>query len=343
MKLAIHHIESGTFSERWIDYCIQREIPYKPVNCYDSDIIAQINDCDALLWHHNHVLPKDVLFARQLLVSVESSGKSVFPDYRTGWHFDDKLGQKYLMEALNLPLVPSYSFYSKPDAITWFKTTSFPKVFKLRGGAGSKNVMLVRNMHEALSIADKAFGRGFRQYNAFTAIREQVRKFRLGKAGMTDIIKAMAHIVYPLKVEQAKGREKGYVYFQDFMPDNLFDIRVIVIGNKAFAIKRMVRQNDFRASGSGHILYKKEDIDERCVSLAFLSNQKIRSQCIAFDFVFDQNNNPLIVEISYGFMAKGYDPCPGYWDKEMNWHEGKFNPYGWMIDHLIETIGAETR
>ena len=28
-------------------------------------------------------------------------------------------------------------------------------------------------------------------------------------------------------------REKGYVYFQDFIPNNKFDIRVIVVGEKA--------------------------------------------------------------------------------------------------------------
>ena len=41
-------------------------------------------------------------------------------------------------------------------------------------------------------------------------------------------------------------------------------VRVIVINDKAFAIKRMVRKNDFRASGSGIIEYDKENLtDER--------------------------------------------------------------------------------
>jgi len=34
-------------------------------------------------------------------------------------------------------------------------------------------------------------------------------------------------------------------------------------------------------------------------------------------------------------MAKGYDPCEGYWDKDLNWHEGAFNPYGWMVQLLL--------
>lgn len=43
--------------------------------------------------------------------------------------------------------------------------------------------------------------------------------------------------------------------------------------------------------------------------------------------------NPLIVEISYGFIAKVYDKCEGYWDKELNWHKGEnFDFCGWMVE-----------
>ena len=131
------------------------------------------------------------------------------------------------------------------------------------------------------------------------------------------------------------GKEKGYVYFQDFIPNNLFDIRIVVIGDKAFGIKRMTRKNDFRASGSGNIFYTKSEIDERCVKIAFDVNDKIKSQSIGYDFVFDVNNDPLIIEISYGYNPSAYDACEGYWDKDMNWYEGKFNPYEWMIEDLI--------
>jgi hypothetical protein len=31
-----------------------------------------------------------------------------------------------------------------------------------------------------------------------------------------------------------------------------------------------------------------------------------------------------------------YVSCVGYWDKELNWYEGEFDPYGWMIEQLIK-------
>lgn len=46
MKIAIHH-SKGSFSERWITYCQKKGIDYKIVNCYESDIINQLKDCDA--------------------------------------------------------------------------------------------------------------------------------------------------------------------------------------------------------------------------------------------------------------------------------------------------------
>jgi glutathione synthase/RimK-type ligase-like ATP-grasp enzyme len=336
MKIAIHHKEKGTFSERWIKYCEQQHLPFVIVDCYSNNIVEQVADCDAVLWHHNHVHPKDVLFARQLLFALENAGKKVFPNFYTQWHFDDKVAQKYLLEATDVPMVKSFVFYDKAAARQWIDETSFPKVFKLRGGAGSKNVMLVKNRSKAHSLVNTAFGRGFRQYDAVGGIKEQLRKLKIGKGSVKEVLKAVAHLLYPVQLEKVKGREKGYAYFQEFIPGNTFDIRVIVIGNKAFAIKRLVRENDFRASGSGFLQYVKEDIDIRCVRASFEANKKLHSQCIAYDYVFDTDGLPLIVEISYGFMAKGYDLCPGYWDEQLNWHEGAFNPYGWMIENLIK-------
>ena len=155
MKIAIH--KSGGFSDRWIEYCEKNHIDYKIVNAYDTDIIQQMADCDAFMWHHFHNSYKDALFAKQLLFSLQQAGKRVFPDFNTGWHFDDKVGQKYLLEAIGAPLVPSYVFYTKKEALDWIDKTTFPKVFKLRGGAGASNVKLAHTKKEARHLVKKVF------------------------------------------------------------------------------------------------------------------------------------------------------------------------------------------
>jgi len=338
MKIAIHHTCKEGFSDRWIRYCERNDITYTIVDAYSSNIISQINDCHAFMWQHHQSNYKDVLFAKQLLYSLEAAGKKVFPNYRTCWHFDDKVGQKYLLESIDAPLVPSYVFYTEEEAVSWANATSFPKVFKLRGGAGSANVRLAKSRKDALSLISKAFGKGFGQYDWLEKLKEALNQKRIGKAGWRDVLRPVYYAIkkYPTDFSKYKGNEKGYVYFQDFIPDNQFDIRVVVIGGKAFAIKRIVRDGDFRASGSGRIVYDRNEIDERCVKSAFEINRKLNAQSVAYDFVFDVDNQPLIVEISYGFHASVYDRCPGYWDQDMYWYDGEFDPYGWMVEMMME-------
>lgn len=334
MKIGINNTP-GFFSERWIAYCKSKSISYKIVDCYANDIIRQLSDCNALMWHFNHKSSKDCKFAKQLLFSLQHAGKAVFPDFNTVWHFDDKLGQKYLLESIGAPMADAYVFFSHNEALRWAGTTDYPKVFKLRNGAGSDNVLLVKSAQQAKRLIRRSFGSGFRQYNALGSLRERIRLYRLGRTDLRDVIKGIVRILYTTQFSKIAGREVGYCYFQDFIPGNDSDIRVVVIGDKAFAIKRMVRKNDFRASGSGIILYARNHFDDQTIKLAFDVSDRLKSQCMAYDFVY-HDGIPLIVEISYGFAPEGYDACTGYWDKNINWHEGKFNPYGWMVEDLMK-------
>ncbi len=334
MIIGIHETK-GFFSERWIAYCEANDIRYKLVDCYSTDIIQQLSDCDSLMWHFNHKSPKASKFAKQLLFSIQASGKKVFPDFNTVWHFDDKVGQKYLLEAIGAPLAPAYVFYTKQEAIEWVSQTSYPKVFKLRNGAGSDNVRLVKSKKEAIRLINKAFGRGFLQYEAWSNLKERYRLYRLGKTTLWDVLKGIIRLVHTTEYSRVAGREIGYIYFQDFIPGNDHDIRVIVIGNKAFAIKRMVRKNDFRASGSGTILYEKDNFNDETIRIAFEVSEILYAQCMTYDFV-SLDDKPYIVEISYGFAMTGYDACTGYWDKNLKWHSGKIAPQEWMVELMIK-------
>lgn len=339
MKIAIHHNEKD-FSPKWIEYCEVHQIDYKLVNCYRDDIIGQLQDCEALMWHFSQVNSKDVLFAKQLIFAVQAAGKKVFPDFDTCWHFDDKVGQKYLLESLNVPMVPSFVFYEKQQALQWVETTSFPKVFKLRRGAGSAHVKKVNDKAEAIQLIQKAFGRGFSQYNKLQNLKDRWYHYKVGKSGFWHLVKGVLRFGKTTEFAKIVGREKGYVYFQEFIPENNYDIRVIVINGKAFAIKRLVREGDFRASGSGHIRYEKHHFSEEVIRLSFEVANKIKSQSLAVDYVF-KDGRPLIVEISYGFIKEAYYRCEGYWDRSLDWHEGTFDAQGWMVESLMKNVETE--
>lgn len=330
MKIAIHH-RPGSFSDRWIEYCKENNICYKIVNAYDTDIIQQVSDCTAFMWHHTQCDYRDKLFAKQLIYSLEAKGLKVFPDFYTTWHFDDKVGQKYLLEAVGAPLVPSYVFYDKKEAIEWVNQTTFPKVFKLRGGAGSANVQLVPTKKDAIRLVNRAFGKGFPQFNRRGNLKERIRKYKEGKDTLWGVCKGMGRLFIPTELAKMVGPEKGYVYFQDFIPNNKYDIRLIVIGGeKAYGLKRIVRKNDFRASGSKKFVY--DQINNETIIKAFDIANKLKLQSVAFDFIYSNKGKPLIVEMSYGYGTEGSGKCKGYWDKDLNWHEGPFDPYGWMVE-----------
>lgn len=338
MKIAIAD-RKGSFSDYWIKYCEEYSIPYKAVNPYDTDIVAQVSDCDAFMWHHHHANYKDALFAKQLLFSLEQAGKVVFPNFRTGWHFDDKLGQKYLFEALGVQAAKSWVFYDKKSAYKWIETADFPKVFKLRGGAGSANVMLAHNAREAKSFVRRAFGRGFAQFKGRDYVRDRYKAYKAKKITLKALIRSCGRLIIPTKYARMHAPEKGYAYFQEFILNDGFDLRVIVIGNKAFAIQRKIREGDFRASGSGLISYNKELFSKELIKVAFSINERVRSQSLVLDFVQHKQTGQLyVVEVSCGYSAAGYAPCPGYWTKDLEWHEGPVDSLSWILEEVVANI-----
>jgi glutathione synthase/RimK-type ligase-like ATP-grasp enzyme len=340
MKIAIHH-NKGSFSDRWIKYCNEEGIPFKIVNCYDSDIISQLHDCNGLMWHWNLNDYSAALFARQLTFSLEKKGIKVFPDVNTGWHYEDKVGQKYLLEAIDAPFVKSYVFYSKQDALKWVDTTSFPKVFKLRTGAASSNVRLVKNKYKAKLLVKKAFGSGFPFVSSFGRIKERFYQLKKNRdlSSLKLFFGGLGRLIIPSKIEKFAHREKGYIYFQDFIANNDYDTRLVVVGNRCFGARRLCRKGDFRASGSGIGLFDQKLIDSKMIKIAFDVVQKLGTQSLAFDFIYD-NKIPKILELSYCYpMGKGSpDDCPGYWDSNLNWYSEKVDAQKYILEDFVKSL-----
>lgn len=339
MKLAIHNSIYG-FHPRWIEYCNKKNINYKLVNCYDNNIINDLKDCNALMWHFNQSNHTDNIIAKQILFALEHTGFLVFPDFKTAWHFDDKIAQKYLLESVGAPLVTSYVSFSEDDALKWAKSTTYPKVFKLRGGAGSQNVRLVTTKSGCVKLIKKAFGNGFPKYDALESLKERIYKFRRGKMPFFEVVKGFIRLFYSPPYARLGANEVGYVYFQDFIPNNDSDIRIIVIGNRAFGLKRYVRDNDFRASGSGNFAYDRELFDLETVKISFEIKKQLGLQIGVFDFIYDLHNKPLIVELSYGYSHEAYDYCPGYWDENLVWHEGLTIKEDWMVELILNKVNG---
>ncbi|NAR88833.1 hypothetical protein GPS45_04595 [Acinetobacter haemolyticus] len=107
-----------------------------------------------------------------------------------------------------------------------------PKVLKTSQGAGSSGVFLIKNNSDLNSIKHKFFEPDLKR----KVIRLQ-RKFKLS----------------PEEYQIYSNKYKKFNLFveQEFISNLTCDYKVLVFGDRYFVLKRNVRKNDFRASGSG--------------------------------------------------------------------------------------------
>lgn len=336
MKIAIHH-RKGSFSDRWIEYCKNNNIDFLIVNCYGNDIIKILkeNKVTHFMWHFSHSHPTDNELFHNVMNSLDKLGIKTFPNFDTRWHFDNKVAQKYLLEAVDAPLVKTFVFYDKEEAFKFIETYPLPIVAKLKRGAGSANVKLLKTKLQALKYIDKMFSKGENPVSKTLENLDYKKRLAKQYSKLELVKKVFGYIKKNIKYRKYNQREKGYVYFQEFIPENNFDTRVIVVGEMAFAIRRLNKENDFRASGSGKIDYDVSKIDVNLIKKAFEINEKLKAQAVAYDFIY-KNRESRLIEICFGFSVNAYDACEGYWDKNINFYKEKFNPQEMMVKLFLE-------
>jgi glutathione synthase/RimK-type ligase-like ATP-grasp enzyme len=344
MKIAIHD-QGACWTPRWIEYCRENNLDYTLVDGYSTNIIEELASYDVFLWHINNGLFTDLLMARNVLFTAESMGLKVFPNFATSWHFDDKISQKYLLEGIKAPLAQSWTFYDLNRANTWLKNqASYPVVAKLRRGSGSYNVQLLHDYHQAIRHCKRMFGKGIHPTPAYLADVSNKLKVAGNLRGIIKRLKKAPNFFKWIRIgKRGFPVEKSYVYFQEFLPNNKWDTRISVVGERAFGFRRFTREGDFRASGSGMIDFDPSPIDLRCVEIAFQVAQSLQTQSLAFDFVSDASKNPKIVEISFGFLSEAILKCPGYWRRDLAFTNGAQRVEDLILQDLIASRGFETR
>lgn len=337
--LAIHD-RPGSYSDRWQELCRERGLPHRVVSGLDDGIVEQLRGCSALLAHWHHGNASEMRVGLPLAIAAEQMGLLVYPSLATFAHFDNKVAQKYVLESIGAPLVPSHVFASETEARSWLAKAEFPLVHKLSKGAGAQTVSLVPDLETAERIVQRAFGPGFESTAGYLA---DSRRKIASIAGPGDLLRRLSRmprsILNRRRRRWALGRERGYVYFQEFVPDNTTDTRITIIGDRAFGFRRAVRENDFRASGSGTILYDADAIDQRCVTIAFEVTRRMGAQSMAFDFVLAADG-PRIIEVSYGFNADAVHACAGHWDRQLAWIPGSMRPQDAILDDVLAAMNT---
>lgn len=101
---------------------------------------------------------------------------------------------------------------------------------------------------------------------------------------------------------------------------------------------RKVRNNEFRASGSGDIDFNM-DKKNSLSAIKFSHNlaRKLNMQTLALDLIPFEGSY-LITDVSYAFGILDKELEFGYWDDELIWHPRKINPFGWRVDLVVSQI-----
>lgn len=186
--------------------------------------------------------------------------KTCYPSYKNILLYEDKKLEAYLSKIYNIPFVPTHVSHSPEDALQLTENLTYPIVSKIVPSSSSVGVQLIRNKKQAQRIIRQAFS-------------ENGRK---------------SQVVY--------SRQKNYVYFQDYIPNDGFDIRVVVVGRMVFGFFRKVLPGDFRASGMHH--EEMRELPLEAMQIARAVNGVIQSPMLVVDMLHGLDGQYYINEFS---------------------------------------------
>lgn len=288
----------------------KRNYSYKVIEIDRNDWLKQIEDVDNII---SRFPLKYIEEGREKLYIMEKIlHKNVYPNQDTYWHYDNKNAQKYLSEIYNnIPLPKSFVSYSYSDSLNYIKNAKYPLVSKSSHGASSRNVRLLNNFGEAKKELDYIFGIG--KLNSY---KEKIFQ----KTGL---------------VSNKYGMQKRYVHYQEFIPNNSGDLKIITIGDKfAYAYYRGNRENDFRASGSGKNNYSPELHHMDAIKYFLKVSKENNFDSMGYDLLFTKEGF-VTSEISFTTVEKYLYKCQGYY--ELADDVLKFNPGHTWPQELILT------
>ncbi|MFC1816271.1 hypothetical protein ACFL0M_10090 [Thermodesulfobacteriota bacterium] len=338
MLVGLHKDQYGRFDpylriyEHILDYNGIKHLRLEASQPGFWEIVAKL---DLIIFHWVYI-DRDQQMAETLIPIIEKEMQiKCFPNWDTSWHYNNKITQYYLLKSLDFPVIKSYIFWEKDVAEKWIDGVEFPLIFKLNRGALSQDVVLVNDRRQAKRLISRMFGKGIMPGGVPGSHDFYSRR--------SNLYRTIRHKAWILK-KKVQGdytelwwqKEKNYILFQKFLPENPHTTRVTIIGNSAFAFNIQTVEDDFRAYDMEKIDFDRRKINIDCIKIAFKISNTLGFQCMAYDFLFNENNEPQVCEMGYTSYAMDIYKCAGYWDSTLNWHEGHFWPQYFQLIVLLD-------
>lgn len=236
------------------------EIPFEYIDIHRSDWLEASKRVDLIIWASEGAAPEIEEQKRKVFMLEKVSGKDCHPSFETLMWNEDKIYQYEWLQTFGFPVIETFISNSAPEALEKVQQLEYPYVTKVYVGAGSLGVEIVKNAKQAERIIRRVFS-------------------SVGRPTYWPYF-----------------RQKDYVYFQKFIPNKGYDLRVITVGNRAFGYYRDVPHGEFRASGMG--LIRKGTIPEDALRLAMEVTKKLDSVIVAIDMLRDSAEKLHIIEMS---------------------------------------------
>jgi glutathione synthase/RimK-type ligase-like ATP-grasp enzyme len=245
---------------RYARFLENNSIPFKFYSIHDHDWLEKSKPFDVIIGKPASASFELEEFQEKVFILENHLKKNCFPGFKETILYENKKIESYLSEIYGFPFIHTYISYEKKDAIELLERMNFPCVSKIVPGSGSIGVELVLSKTKAKRIIDSAFSLN-------------------GRKG---------YVLY--------SRQKNYVYFQDFIQNDGYDMRVIVVGKKVFGFYRKTIKGDFRASGMK--LEEKRELPIEAMKIARKLNMVINCPFLVVDMLHGKDGNFYINEIS---------------------------------------------
>ncbi|MDD2228309.1 MAG: hypothetical protein PHY48_02730 [Candidatus Cloacimonetes bacterium] len=246
--------------KRFLDF---NSLPHKTIDLKKSDWLEQCKDLDIIVIAYSSEPSRLNELQAKIEVLETYHGKLCYPSAKDLWSYEDKVRTYYLVKEHDLLHAGTFISHDYDEAIHYVEKASYPLVSKIKTGSCSRGVELIKDKKRALQIVKQNFG--------------------LGR-------KALWTYAF----------EKDYVYFQEFIKDATYDLRIFIVGDIIAGYRRRMKGKDFRASGAG--LLDRALFPQDAIESAIALKDKWDSTILAVDFVDSKNSHEhKIIEASISF------------------------------------------
>jgi len=335
----------NSYSEKYMELLKKNSIPFILIDPNSNILFEEIKSCTHLLFRHSQGDTDIKIYESIFNIANNIFHINCYPNFETYWQYEDKIKEYYLLKSYNFPIIDSFIFWNYDPAEAFLTNANFPIVAKLPKGASSSNVVIVNSFKDGKKIINQVFNKGVKT----SGLKSNSNLASITKTGFKKYIKSFLKsnlisigILKDTSDYPEWQIQKDSILFQKYLPNNSFDTRVTVIGKRAFAFRRFVRKNDFRASGSGNFDLDPKRIDIQCIKIALNISKELNFDTMAYDFIYDENNLPYINEISYCFVDWVVQKCPGYWDETLIWNQEEDWPQFFQLTDFLQINNLKT-